>query len=435
MSAAYKRTLLVVLLTILAFNNVDRVALGVVQESIKADLALSDTQLGLLNGMAFALFYSLMGIPIARWADRGNRITIITVTTVLWSLMVALSGAATSFLQLMLVRVAVSVGEAGTVPPSHSLIAEHFGRGERARAVALYMQGPQLAMVIGYFAAGWLNELTGWRTTFVAIGLPGIALSFLAWKLLYEPRNRSALPPQAPSRCAVPAGQPSLRQVARSLWANKSFKHLCLCFSVWYFFGYGLLQWEPTFFIRTYALSSSQVGMWFALLYGVIGGIGVYIGGEAAARFAARNERLQLLTCALGFVLFAGLVAAALAVENRYTAFAFLGLASLGGNMCQGPMLASLQSLVAPRMRAMSIAIVYLLANLIGLGLGPLAAGALSDALHGRFGADSLRYALLILCPGYLWAAWHLWRAAGTVTHDAATVQQLEEPTCEPAPI
>src|SRR5687767_13558141 len=177
----YKNYLLGLLTLILLFNCVDRLALGLLLQEIKIDLNLSDTQLGFLSGIAFALFYSIMGIPIARWADRGNRTVIISLTTAVWSLMVALCGAAGSFMQLMLIRIGVAIGEAGCVPPAHSLIADYFSRAERPRAVAIYMLGGPLSVIIGNFLAGWLNEFYGWRMTFAILGLPGLVLAALAW--------------------------------------------------------------------------------------------------------------------------------------------------------------------------------------------------------------------------------------------------------------
>src|SRR5580704_16172504 len=168
----YKKYLLGVLLVILAFNSVDGLALGLVLQDIKVDLSLTDSQLGLLSGIAFALFYSVMGIPIARWADRGNRVTIISLTAAVWSVMVALCGMAASFTQLLLIRVGVAIGEAGCIPPAHSLIADYFGRAERPKAVAIYMLAGSLTTLIGYFVAGWLSEFYGWRAMFILLGLP-----------------------------------------------------------------------------------------------------------------------------------------------------------------------------------------------------------------------------------------------------------------------
>jgi predicted MFS family arabinose efflux permease len=427
MQKRYKLYLLLLLMVILTFNYVDRVALGVVLEDIKRTFDLSDTQLGLLGGIAFTLFYALLGIPIARWADRGDRVMIITLTTALWSVTVALCGVATSFLQLMLIRVSVAVGEAGCIPPAHSLIASYFSREERPWAVSIYMLGNSLCLAIGYFAAGWLNQLYGWRATFVILGLPGLLLAALAGWSLKEPRRthrststqKDGIAPEGTAIEAAPA--PSLMEVCRALWANKTFVHLLVCFSVWYFFGYGLLQWMPTFFIRSHGLTTGVLGTWFALIFGLGGGLGTYLGGAWANRYAAGNERLQLVTCALAFMLYAVLNIGAFLARNSVTAFVVLAIANIGGNISLGPMLATIQTLVAPRMRAMSIALVYLFANLIGMGLGPLAVGVLSDELRPSLGAESLRYALVALCPGYFWAAWHLWRASRTVARDIKT--------------
>jgi MFS transporter, Spinster family, sphingosine-1-phosphate transporter len=418
--------LLILLMVILAFNLLDRLALGIVLQDIKADLDLTDTQLGFLTGIAFALFYSLMGIPIARWADRGNRVTIISVTAALWSVAVAACGAAASFTQLLLIRVAVAVGEAGCIPPAHSLIADHFPRAERPRAISRYMLGIPLGLTLGYFGAGWLNELYGWRATFVILGLPGIALALLARFTLRDPRRVGASDPTrtVASRPAAPsAAAPTLRDVCVTLWKKPAFRHLLISNSVWAFFGYGILQWTPAFFVRSHAMSTGELGMWFALIYGIGGAIGIYAGGEWATRVAAGNERLQLNACALSFVFFAVVAASAFLATDYHVAFAALALGSLGGNMAQGPIYAAIQSLVPSPMRAVAIALVYLFANLIGMGLGPLAVGALSDALLGSFGNESLRYALVLLCPGYFWAAWHLWRAGRTVIGDLKATQ------------
>jgi len=408
---SYRNYLLVILLLILAFNSVDRLTLGLVLQDIKADLELSDTQLGLLSGIAFALFYSLMGVPIARWADRGNRIVVLAVTTVLWSVTMALCGLATSFVQLLMIRVGVAVGEAGCVPPSHSLIPEYFTRIERPRAVAIYTVGGTLGAVVGYFAAGWLNESLGWRTTFMLIGLPGIALAALAWFTLEEPRRSDPVPPSA-------ADVPTLREVAATLWENTTYRRLLLCFSVIAFFGNGIIQWQPAFFMRSYGLGTGELGTWFAVLYGVGGLAGAYAGGSLATRFAARNERLQLAAMAIAYCALTFVDAWLFLTHNRDLTFGLTAVGAVAGAMITGPLFATVQTLVPERMRATSIALIYLFSNLIGLGLGPLAAGALSDALRPLFAEESLRYALLALSPGYLWAAWQLWRARSTVMED-----------------
>jgi predicted MFS family arabinose efflux permease len=401
--------MLVVLTLIQAFNYVDRVALGVLLQDIKHSLSLSDTQLGLLTGIAFAAFYATMGIPIARWADRGNRVTIISITTALWSIGVALCAFARSFTQMLITRMGVAIGEAGCYPPALSLISDRYPRSDRPRAVGRYMLGIPIALVIGNFGAGWLNQMYGWRTTFVVIGTPGIALALLASWLLPEPRRTNSLE-QAP--------QPSIAETVKSLWRNAAFRNLWLCFSVWGFFGNGIQQWQPAFFVRSYGLNTGELGTWLAVVYAFGGITGIWLGGELASRYAPNNERLQLLAVAVVYSLLAVLYAGLYLAPTYRVAFAVLAVSAVIDNATAGPLFAAAQTLVEPRMRAMAMALIYFFCNLIGMGLGPLAVGALSDAWHPTLGDESLRYALLTFCPGYFWCGWHLWKASRTAVEE-----------------
>jgi MFS family permease len=421
-----KNYLLTLLTVIMVFNYVDRLAMGLLLQDIKIDLQLSDTQLGFLTGIAFALFYAGMGIPIARWADRGNRVTIISLTVALWSAAVALCAAAGNFVQMLLMRIGVAVGEAGCHPPAFSLIADYFTRAERPRAVARYMLGWPLALLLGNFAAGWINQIYGWRATFVIVGLPGLLLAALARFTLQEPRLlKGARTEPSPA----PVAQPSLKVVLRTFWLNKAFRHLLFAFSLSYFFGNGILQWQPAFFVRSHGLQTGELGTWFAVIYGVGGLLGTWVGGELAARYAANNERLQLSALAVLYAVLAVLGAGVYLAPDRYGAFAVLSLSAIGAAAVNGPLFAATQTLVPPHMRAMSIAVVLFFSNLIGLGLGPLAVGALSDALRPLWGDESLRYALLALCPGYFWCTWHLWRASRSMLRDTATAHKsIDQP-------
>jgi MFS transporter, Spinster family, sphingosine-1-phosphate transporter len=423
----YRQYLLIVLTAILTFNYADRLTLGILMQDIKADLSLSDTQLGVLTGIAFALFYSTMGIPIARWADRGNRVAIISITTVLWSGTLALYGWAASFTQLLFIRIVAAVGEAGCMPPAQSLIADHFPRAERPRAIARYMLGVPLSGVVAYLIAGWLNELHGWRVTFMLLGIPGMLLAVSCWTTLREPRRqgRAAVAfapaePNAPPPSSVP---PDFKEVCATLWSSATFRNLLLCWAVVSFFSSGIAQWKPAFFMRSFNIQTGELGTWFALIYGLGGLAGVYWGGELAARRAAHNERLQLMASAAVCGV-CGVISMLIYLSvNRYVAFGLVALTALGGALINGPMFATIQTLLPSRMRATALAIVFLFGNLIGLGLGPLAAGMLSDAFRPWAGEESLRYALLALCPGYLWAGWHLWRASRTVAGDVEAVE------------
>lgn len=418
-----KSYLLAVLSAIMVFNYVDRIAMAVMLQNIKVDLRLTDTDIGLLTGIAFALFYSVMGIPIARWADRGDRVKIISITVALWSVAVALCGKAASFLQLLAIRIGVAVGEAGCHPPAFSLISDYFDRAERPRAVAHYMLAWPVALLLGFFAAGWFNEAYGWRATFLAVAAPGLGLAVLAAITLREPRRGVTVRRDARRTAAADAPQPGFREVLRALWKSRAYRHLLVSFALSYFFGNGILQWQPAFFMRSFGLDSAEIGTWFALIYGVGGLFGTYLGGEIASRYAGDDERLQFRGLAALYAALAILGAGVYLVPKWGLALAVLGLCAIGAAAVNGPLFAATQTLVPPRMRAMSIAIVLFFSNLIGLGLGPLIVGMLSDGLHPWLGNESLRYALLALCPGYFWCTWHLWRASRTITADLARIR------------
>jgi MFS family permease len=425
----YRNYLLSILILSLAFNNMDRTVVGLVLQSIKADLHLSDTQLGLITGIAFGAFYALMGIPLARWADRGNRITIVVLTTALWSVAMALCGLVTNFVQLIAVRVMAAVGEAGCIPTAQSLIGDHFDRAERPRATARFMLGTPISILLGNFVAGWVNELYGWRATFLIMGIPGIVLAVLAWITLKEPRyeiDTKQGPRGSTLHRSVPAASLDLSETFTVLWRNLTFRRLLIALSMLFFFLWGIQQWQPAFFIRSFNLQTGELGTWFTLIGGICGFLGTYWGGELASRYAAGNEPRQLKAMAIAYGFYALVSIAAYSSTSKYWAFGLMALAAIGYMLTWGPMFALLQSLVPTRMRATAMALVFLFANLIGMGLGPLAAGMLSDALRPLYGEESLRYALLILWPGFLIPAWFVWRANQTVAQDLKNVPDDE---------
>lgn len=419
---AYKHYMLGVLSLLAFLSFLDRNALGIMFQDIKGDLNLSDTQLGFLSGISFAFFYAVMGIPIARWADRGDRVLIISLTAILWSVFVALCGLATSFLQLLLLRVAVAIGEAGCVPPAYSLMADYFTRSERPRATAIYGLSGLLSLIVAYILGAWLNEKYGWRIAFFCLGIPGLLLGALAWLTLKEPRRTEGLRTK-------PVTQPPFKDVCVLLWANRTFRHLLLCISILFFFSYGIMQWQPAFFIRSFGLGTEELGVWLAMSIGLGGLFGAYMGGEWAVRFAAHDESLQLkaMAVAIGVSGVAGTLV--YVCSGPYIAFGLTALSAVGGSSINGPLIATMQTLVPVRMRAVAIALVFLVANLIGMGFGPLVVGALSDAFRPWTGEDSLRYALILMGPGLLLCAWQAWRASETVARDleSARTEQRQE--------
>lgn len=415
----YKHYLLILLTVVAAFNYLDRFVLSLVIEPIKHEFGLSDTQLGFLSGFAFASFYALAGVPLARWADRGNRNTIVTLTTGLWSAMVAICGVVTSFTQLLLVRVGVAVGEAGCLPPANSLIADYFDREERPKAMAIYWLCSPLAVIIGYLGGGWLIEQVGWRLTFVIIGVPGVLLALLAKFTIIEPR--------ATQRETATSKQPTFKYVISILWQRQSVRYVVIAFSVLYFFSMGFAQWLPAFFMRSHGMEIAEVGAWFALTWGAVGIVGTYLGGVLVSRFASCQEAKQLHWCSLAIGVSGLCYFFVFIAVNKYLAIACMSAAAVLGAMCNGPIFSVIQSLVIERMRSVTLAVIFLMANFIGLGLGPLAAGLLSDYLGPLMGEESLRYALAAFAPGYVFVSYFFWKAAKTVEAD---IEGVELETC-----
>lgn len=423
---AYKSYLLIFLTVILAFSYIDRNVLSVVQEAIKLDLHLSDTEVGAINGIGYAVFFSLMGIPIARWADRGDRVAIVAITTGVWSVAVMMCGTAGNFVQLFLIRMGVAAGEGGCGPPATSLIPSYFSRGERPRAVARYLLGGYLGATVGYFLGGWLNAAYGWRRTFMIVGAPGLILAALAALTLREPRrNRDRI--GETEGVGLTLQTSNLREVLVTLYRLTTLRSVLLFYVAWYFAGWGLQLWSPTFFIRSHGLTSADVGTGFALAYGSTGLLGSWWGGELASRYASHRERWQLIGAGAAFFLEGLCNACAYVIPNHNVAFAAIALGNLFESMAVGPIAATVQTLVPPHMRATAQTLVTVLPNFLGLGLGPLAVGAMSDAFQPILGAESLRYALLILCPIYGLAAFYLWRASVSATGElAATLSHVE---------
>ena len=412
---AYKHYMLGLLTVVAAFNYLDRVVLAMLLEPIKQDFQLSDSQLGVLTGFAFTVFYALAGIPIARWADRGNRNTIVSLTVALWSFMLVLCGLVGNFTQLLLVRMGVAVGEAGCVPPAQSLIADHFHRTERPRAMAVYWMCYPISVIVGYVGGGWLAEYLGWRMTFIVMGVPGILLAILVKFILREPRLKQ--------KKMTIVEQPSLKEVLNTLWQQHSFRRIVMAFCVGYFFGMGTIIWIPTFFIRSHGMQISELGAWLAFSFGVCGLLGTYLGGVLTTRYAAGKEASQMRVVALFMALNGILYVLVYLSSDKYIALAFVAMIGIVSVLGNGSVFSAIQSLVNDRMRSVALALIFLLANLVGFGLGPLAVGVVSDLLAPMFGQESLRYALVLFCPGALWVAFYYWKAADTIEADIRLVE------------
>lgn len=414
----YKHYLLILLTVVAALNYVDRHIVALLMEPIKQDLQLSDSQLGFLTGFAFALFYAVAGIPISRWADRGNRNTIVFATTALWSSMVAVCGLVGNYSQLLLARVGVAVGEAGCLPTGQSLISDYFNRSERPHAMAIYWLCSPLAMIIAYLGGGFLFEYLGWRMTFVAVGLPGVLIAVLVKFTLREPRQSR--------QSQIVSERSSFKVVLATLSKQRTFRHIVMAFCVNYFFTIGAYQWIPTFFVRSYGMETSEVGSWLALIWGVCGLAGTYVGGYLTTRFAARKESSQMLFIAIVHILLALLFTLIYLSFNVHISLLMMAVITLVGTSTNAAIFAAIQSLTSERMRSTALALIFLLANLIGAGLGPIVVGISSDLLTPSFGQESLRYALLLFSPGLLLVAYQFWKASITIEEDINTVELYE---------
>jgi predicted MFS family arabinose efflux permease len=364
-------------------------------EPVRLEFDLSDTQLGFLSGIAFALFYATLGIPIAHLADRTSRTGVISVCLALWSGMTALCGVAQNFWQLMLARIGVAVGEAGGSPPSHSLIADYFRDNERATALGIFALGVPIGTMFGLFIGGWVNEWLGWRLTFMVVGLPGVLLALVVWFSVREPRRNDAVP--ASSGATRPTAAPTVREALRYFWSQRSLRFLALASAVHAFAFLGLAQWYPVFFIRSHGLSTGEIGTYMALVVGLFGGIGAFAGGFLADRLADRDRRWYLWLPMFATGLAAPFFFGVFLVTEHWLAFTFMVVPALLLSVNLGPIFSMTQGLVPPAMRATAAAVLLFVINIIGMGLGPQFAGVLSDLLQPAYGVESLRYALLVL--------------------------------------
>ncbi|MCX2976615.1 spinster family MFS transporter [Candidatus Marimicrobium litorale] len=414
-SAATRRYALVLLTVVYAFNFIDRQLLAILQESIKADLGLSDGQLGLLAGFAFAIFYVTAGIPIARWADRSNRRNIVAGAVFLWSFMTAVSGFAQNYVQLLLARIGVGVGEAGGSPPSHSIISDIFPPEKRASAMGFYSTGVNIGILFGFLLGGWLNEFFGWRVAFIVVGIPGIFIALLVRATLAEPmRGLSENKHTAP---AEPS--PSLGQTLNILWSRRSFRHMSFAAALNAFCGYSTASWTASFMIRSHSMSTGELGTWLAMISGVGGAIGVIAGGILADKLALRDKRWYVWVPAVAGVISVPFMAAVYIADTAYMALILSIIPGLLHNVYLGSTIATTHGLVGLRMRALASAILFLILNIIGLGLGPLLVGMLSDLLQASEGAHSLRQAMLYLLPPIMvWSTVHFLLAARSLRAD-----------------
>ena len=412
--STYSNYVLFVLFIVYVFNFVDRQILSILIDPIKADLGASDTQMGFLTGFAFAVFYTVAGIPIARWADHGVRRNLIAIGLTVWSAMTALSGAAQSYLFLALARIGVGVGEAAGSPPAHSLISDYFTPERRATAISIYNSGIHVGAMLGYLLGGWINEFFNWRVAFLVVGVPGIVFALVVRFTVREPR-RGVMDGHAG---APDTERDTVKDVLRFMLSMRSFALLSVATGIAAFSAYGFGSWVPSYLRRVHEMGSGEIGTWIGIEVGVGGAIGSILGGRLADRLGARDKRWYLWVPALSLVGYFPFVYLFLLIENPRLALVAYFFAIIFAAMHLGPAIAITYGLVKVRMRALASAILLFILNMIGLGLGPLLVGIISDGLAPAHGALSIRYSLMIVAASKFIAIWMFWAASKSLIKD-----------------
>lgn len=388
------RATLILLVLIYTCNFIDRTILATLGQAVKLDLKISDTQLGLLQGLAFAIFYTALGIPLAKLSERVSRVSLISVCVAIWSLMTALCGTAQSFVQLFLYRVGVGVGEAGCSPPAHSLIADMYPAQKRATALAIYSFGIPLGTMIGAISGGWLAQNFSWRVALLVVGLPGLLLA-LVFRLVAREPVRGQMDVAADME-----RQPSIGETARHVFGDSAFLHITIGATLVGFVGYGTGTFAQAYFIRMFHLNYAEVGLAFGLAGGLSAGLGTLLGGVMSDWAGKHRTWWYAMLPAIGLLIATPAYIYAFTRDVWMTGILWMLLPGLFHYAYIGPTLGTMHNIAAPRMRAMATALFFVVVNLIGLGVGPYATGAVIDAaIERRFQQAGLTD-FIAQCPG-----------------------------------
>lgn len=382
-------------------NSADRQIMAVLAEPIRLELGLSDTQLGLLSGFVFAIFYTLFGIPIAWLADRSHRVRVVAVACALWSCFTAASGLATNFVQLALARMGVAIGEAGGTPPSCALIGDYFPEKSRGRALAIYSIGLPIGMSLGILVAGHIAASHGWRAAFFLFAIPGLVLSLLLLVFLREPR-RGRLDPEFQ---AAASGATSLSAAARTFFRSPLLVLTTVAGALSALSSYAVMTWMPAFLIRTGSLSLTDIANYYSFASGGAMMVGMLVSGWLVDRLRQRSARYNAVIPALAFLIAWPFILAAIWWGQGWTTIALMVVPFICITMWLPPALATLQTAVPPNQRGMATAIFLFIAGIVGNGGGPSLVGWLSDLMAGTGSTHALHWALTLLVPVFLAAS------------------------------
>jgi MFS family permease len=416
--AANRHYVLFVLLLAYISSYVDRSIVNIVMQPLKDEFQVSDMALGFLSGLAFAVFYATLGVPIAMWADRGNRRNIIALAVTVWSAMTVLCGMATNFAMLAAARIGVGIGEAGSSPPSHSIIADLYPKESRSTAMAVYALGIYFGAMIGLMLGGYIATQYGWRATFFVVGLPGLVIALMVRFTLAEPVRGHAdgLAHDAAIRASV-------KDVFVHLWHTRSARHVVAGLTLVSFVGYGSVTFGPSFFGRSLGMNPQEIGFLLGPIAGIVGGLGAVVGGYLADRLSRRDVRWNSWIIALAKILGMPLIIVFYTSSDLGIMVPVYIVSTLLGAFYLGPSFAMIQSLTPLHMRALASAVMLFVLNFIALGFGPMAVGFISDRLQPAFGAESLRWALFGTSFIGLWAAAHYYWAGVTYREDLRRIE------------
>lgn len=428
-SDAYRRYALLLLMLVYTVNFLDRQIVTILAEPIKNDLHIADWQIGLMTGFAFAVFYTVLGLPIARLAESFNRVWIIGASLTVWSGFTLACGAAGNFVQLVLCRIGVGIGEAGCTPTAHSLISDYTPKEKRASALAFFSIGTPLGGLLGLAMGGVIADAWGWRTAFLVAGLPGLLFAVIVFLTMREPRN--ALPPEARAQHAP--GKGHFKATLKYLSSKPTFWFVAFAAAIKAFIGYGHAPFTASFFFRNHGeevaslaamfglKSAGFLGLALGLMGGAAGIASSWLGGFIADQAAKRDLRAYMSVPAIASLLSPCAFVVAMLVDSAVAALFILLIPGLLGSLWYGPVYATAQGLVPVQMRATTASIMLFIINMVGLGLGPLAVGVLSDVLAGPMGmgsAEGVRWALIISAMLGVGAFGLFWMARRTIREE-----------------
>jgi MFS family permease len=386
-----------VLTLVNVFSFMDRTAIAILLEPIKIDLGLTDSQLGLLSGMAFVVLYTVLGIPLARAADRSSRVKLLAACFAVWSAMTTACGLARNFLEMFLARMGVGVGEAGCYPAAHSLIGDYFPAQRRAFAVGIFLAGAAFGGSIGLYFIGLLGQEFGWRPALQFVGIAGAPVILLVLLTVKEPPR--------PATTKELSGERFL-SVVRALFARRALVHLIIGYSLVHLGTAGMGAWVPTFLVRSFGMGLAEIGAWFGAATAVGSMSGLVAGGWLVNQMMRRDPRWEIWMSATGYFLCLPFYVVMVLAPVWWMVIVFASLGAMCSGMGASATLSAVQSFAEPRRRATAIAVVLFISGLLGSGGGPYVIGILTDVLTPQFGKESLRYGMLssvaMMAPGII---------------------------------